>query len=799
MLARLLPLTALIALSSAYAADPTETRLTAFSPDDFEGRPVGSSARLLPEGAEGWLPETDGEGFGLSLEPGLFPVYSERDLSAALAELLPATGFTGDVSELSLSREPLTMPGVDPALAEEQAAEGRAALEEALIRRFGELGAATERALDLQERYEGEQLMTGETHYRLDQLVDGLRIEGRSVIAVVNDSGDLVRVMGALAQRPALSNRVAIDAARAGALAEDWLIGRVSVESVGEPEAFALPTGDGVLAIWRVDVTTSEGVWRLRLDAETGEVLGLEPRSLAVEGQGRNALPAPTGSISVVSFEVDPAVGGKYKLKLTDTLTVTPLGADGCSASPVTVSSGGAIADFDVSPINGTVIANSTSAGYNCRFQEVNGFGRITDAIDTFDALGGAPMPAITVAVNDNDACGFGINNACSSGSALAFSIGNGTASGSMAFKDLWNTALDETVMAHEFGHTVFWNQSTQGAQGNLHASLNEGVADYWGMVLVGTDTVGAWTGQNRGGPQEDGRMPRRSLPTDVFPEHILLFGGNNESHANGKMIATALWNTRGEMGDRSPIGAPLSDRMALLSMANVGVGLSTSSSAKAVYASFQDMLGQDLLTAGNNVGRIDMLQGFARAGIFTSPREAVIDISDDYLSTSDPAPTFTVWTGEDFVWSGTSPSESSTSYNPYYEIQLANDSAFTVNLTKSGTQNNITEDANGNPRGTWSPSEAQWEALKGGSVLYYKVTSWGEGGINTRSSLSTKAGTLSVPVASAVINDGGSAGCATGGGGGTLGGLLIGLGALLRRRRNAVKSTEMETRDLRR
>ncbi len=782
MFARLLPLSTLLVLSSAYAADPTETRLAPFAPDDLEGRAVDSSARLLPEGAEGWLPETDGQGFGVALEPGLFPVYSERDLSAALDEILPATGFTGRVSELSLSREPLTLPGMDPRLVEEEAAEGRAALEETLTRRFGALGEATETALDLQERYESEQLMTGETRYRLDQTVDGLVIEGRSVTAVVDDNGDLVHVSGALTNLTELSNRARIDAERASALASAWISERVGLDSLDTPEAMALPTGEGLVAIWRIDAHTSEGDWRLRIDAETGDVLGLEARSYAVEGQGKNALPAPTGAISVVSFEVDPAVSGKFKLKLTDTLTVTPLGADGCGTKPVTVASG-AIADFNVSPINGTVISNATSAGYNCRFQEVNGFGRITDAIDAIDALGGAPMPEVTVAVNDSNACGFGINNACSGGSALAFSIGNGTATGSMVFKDLWNTALDETVMDHEFGHTVLWNQSTQGSQGNLDSSLHEGVADYWGMVLVGTDTVGAWTGQNRGGPQEDGRMPRQSLPTDVFPEHILLFGGNNESHANGKMIATALWNTRGEMGDRSPIGAGLADRMALLSMSSVGLGVSLSGSPKTVYQAFQDMLGQDLLTAGNNVGRIDMLQGFARAGIFTSPREAVIDISDDYLATSDPAPTFTVWTGEDFVWSGSSPSESSTSYNPYYEIELANDSAFTVNPVKSGTLNNITEDANGNSNGTWSPSKAQWTSLKGGSVLYYKVTSWGEGGVNSRSSLSTKAGALSVPVASAVINDGGSAGCATGGVGSTLSGLLIGLGALLGRR----------------
>ena len=189
------------------------------SPDCFPSPRCSSCPPPTPptrprRGSEGWLPETDGQGFGVALEPGLFPVYSERDLSAALDEILPATGFTGRVSALSLSREPLTLPGMDPRLVEEEAAEGRAALEETLTRRFGALGEATETALDLQERYEGEQLMTGETRYRLDQTVDGLVIEGRSVTAVVDDNGDLVHVSGALTNLTELSNRARIDAER---------------------------------------------------------------------------------------------------------------------------------------------------------------------------------------------------------------------------------------------------------------------------------------------------------------------------------------------------------------------------------------------------------------------------------------------------------------------------------------------------------------------------------------------------------------------------------------------------------
>lgn len=784
MLRLLLPLSSLLALSTAHAVEPVETDLRPFSPEAFEGRESGADARLLPEGASGWLPEADGQSFGIEVEAGLFPIASERDLRRALAEILPATGFEGDVDALEIGSEPLQHRAMDAELVAEEAEEGRAEIEETLLRRFGALGEATEMALDLQTREDTEIALRGETHYRFGQAVEGNRVEGLSVTAVVDDGGELLRVTGALTDVDWLSNRPGIEAERATALAEEYLRVYTEVVSVDEPVQTALPTAEGLIAVWRVDVETKQGSWRLRIDAETGDVIGLEQRSLPVDARGQNVLPDPTGSFTQVWFEVNPAVSNKYTLTLDDVLTVTPAGADGCGTTPVSVSAGGAFADFDVAPINGTTILSANQAGYNCRFQEVNVYGRISEALWWFDALGAETVPHLSAKANDDDPCGFGINNACSSGSALAFGIGEGTASGSMVFKDLWNTGLDETVIVHELGHTLFWSQSTQGSMGNLDSSLNEGVADYWGAVLVGTDTVGAWAGQNRLVPQDDGRMPRQLVATDIYPEHILLNGYNNEPHANGEMIALALLNTRQEWGDRSPIGKGLANRVVLSAMATAGVGVNTNGYSKLVYLAFQDMLNQELLAVGNTLARVDMLQGFARAGIFTSAQEAVIDISDDYLSVSDSAPTFTVWTGEDWEWWYNTPSETAVSYNPYYEVELANDEGFTLNLVKSGTLSNIAEDLNGNSVGTWTPSEKEWDTLKAGSVLYYRVTSWGEGGVNQRSSESTKAGALSVPTARAVFNDGGSAGCSAAPGRGSLVGLLAGLAALLARRR---------------
>jgi len=781
-----LPLCAALALLStpANAIIGANPRVEAFPPDPCLGERVASDSRLLPRGVSGLLPENAGEPFYLEVEPGLYAAEDERTVRALLDEILPATGFLLDSEALVLA-DKTGEPAADP---DEVAAVRRAdtaALQERLERRLGRLSDETLRAIELQAD-EAEVLVSQEiTILRFQQSIDGLPLSGMGVNVSVDQDGSVISVTGALLNVRETDNRVRLSGEDAASVAREWLGRSIDVTSLSDPELGAQAVGTGVLATWTVEADTTEGPYRVLVDAESGDVLSVESLVDAIkDGEGLTWHPDPDAVTAVSYFEVNDAVGNKFVLANDQITSVENLGGGGCDTTTLSVSAAGGYANFNVAPINGTVVEDVTMPGYNCRFQDVDVYARVMEAIYWFQGWGALDLDPFKVRVGGTNICGSsGPDNACAGG-GLTFGIGSATldpVTGSW-----YNFGLDETVFVHELGHRQTATQLKASAGGKQSGSVGEGLADYWSAAVLNTDMIGPWTGKKSAAPTQAGNaLPRQIESADVFPEHFALSGGS-EGHANGQMIAWAQWSFRKEMADRSPIGAGLASRILMDALTHAGFITSTDPDHKSVYLSFQDILAAELLAAGNSPARADLLQGFARAGIFITTKETVIDISDDWLQSSDAPPTFTVWTGQDFAFNAAGAASDSNQYNDSYEVELANDADFTVNHISSGTQTNVAEDSTGNSYGTWTPSAKQWATLTGGKVLYYRARSWDPGNTTPRDSEHTMAGFMEVPTTAAMINDGGSASCSSVGAKGGLLGLLGALGLALSRRRRS-------------
>ncbi len=203
---------------------------------------------------------------------------------------------------------------------------------------------------------------------------------------------------------------------------------------------------------------------------------------------------------------------------------------------------------------------------------------------------------------------------------------------------------------------------------------------------------------------------------------------------------------------------------------------------------------------------------GFARAGIFLVPSQcidglssttepsscpssqggenggdAIVDIVDndpgddptidnvvhpenDWLRRAGPAPSFQVWTGPRFRFSsnsasGFTPSTSTPSpCHPQYQVELSNNQNFTgtvVTSTTGGTWKTVSTTADPVCFGTWTPSAAEWNSLRGASgdvKIHYRVRTRNAAGSAASERISTSPGNglWTVPPAYAIVRDSG-------------------------------------------
>jgi hypothetical protein len=711
----------------------------------------------LRKSVSGAVPAFDGDAFHVNLPASRDTAPTDAEIRSLVLSVVRSLGWERDSTELVRARR-VALPAADPTFLEEQIKRGNAATRNRVSGKIGRLSDTTGRAID----GEGAELRALGRERRtvvvFDQRVNQVRVELARVVAQLVEGRGVVAVHGRLfgvlniANKRVLDAGAAVSAARAYVQRTAKLAPKAAPRDTTRPELVLLPYGSVFRYAWRLEVRTVGGPYRLWIDAETSRVLQVEPLFFAETASGLVFNPSPTTGTETRSFEIDPASGGVHQLLLTGTLDVDNFGADGRSSGDLTQAG----TDFNVAPLNGTVVDRIGSTGYNSRFQDINAFGWISYDTQLMTALGSQTFPSIVATVNHDDPCEFGNNNACGGGSEVAFGIGSATITTSTAPGAMFNSAIDATVVTHEWGHILTGMQVSVGG-GIISGALNEGLSDFWAATIHNDPVFGAWWGHNRPAPVQTGFAPRGADPLDVFPEHR---AGNAEAHADGQIVDWALWNTRRGLNSLSILGTISLDINLLRALTTAG-GAPGGVSDRDVHDSFVDLL-QQLATQYGAMRQISkLLSGFAIAGVTLSERDAVIDIGDDYIARSGTGPTFTVWTGRDYQFNPTTgASVNANVFNTRFTIEAANDPTFTTNLVSSGVQAGVlvTQSV---PSATWTMPAAAWNTVKSGDFLYYRVTTTDDAGGNVRSSLAPGNGFLaSVPAPRAVINESGNCGC---------------------------------------
>lgn len=720
---------------------------------------ITPSVQALPAETAGQLPAYDGEFFRINLKPRAGVQASAQGAQDILGTVLNAIGWTRNREELIL-QEPQRAPQGDPGAIEDEIKRAEEETRKRLSGEYGKINEATEKALREQAEEVRSRANTQTTIYRYVQHYQGAPLENTALQVIWQSGRGFSAVTGRAFNEVKLTNARRLNADEAQSAAEKYIgqYTEVSGAPKPQPELVILPYGEGFKYAWRMEITAVDGPYRVWVDAQNGNVLQLDPLYFFDGGRGLVFNPDPTTGAVEKTFEVDAPSGGQYRLRLSGVLDVNNSGADGVCSGDVTIADAGTgEANFNVAPINGTVVQQVNQANYNCRFQEVNVYAWLHEHINTItNSLGGNAFGTITATVNHNNPCGFGINNACASGTtSLSFGIGGGTANNSTNFDDLFNTAIDATVVTHEFGHLV--NNNNYGS--NIRAFMNEGLADFWAYTFHNLNTIAAWSAQNRGASANNGRLPRQADVQDVFPEHRSIA---NSAHADGEMIAWALWSARLELNAISALGTFDINNNLMAAIATAGG--TTGTTDRIVHDNYLNLLQQlaPRYSTSRNIHKI--LTGFARAGIYLSERDAVIDISDDFLNRNDAGgPTFTVFTGRDYTFNADgSANTGNQPFNTRFTVEVANDEAFTVNLVSSGVQSGVTASSGG--VGSWTLPAGDWNTLKAQDQIFYRVTTTSNTGGNVRTSGNPGNGFLAnVPPGRAVINETGECECACG------------------------------------
>ena len=331
---------------------------------------------------------------------------------------------------------------------------------------------------------------------------------------------------------------------------------------------------------------------------------------------------------------------------------------------------------------------------------------------------------------------------------------------------------------------------------------------------------------QGTRGHDEGGSAPRLhevawpfnpAITGDHFPEHRDIATGQ---YADMQIAAAALWQVREGMRSKCrPSGHPQYFVRFTRALKNAGfLGATPGSTDLGVYQLIIDLereMIEQWATSGlaggppafrhnGNHTTNKVLSGFAKVGIFPIPdvcidgdgttsdaticpagengAAAVIDIEDndaaddltqdgiahpenDFLEVGGPAPTFNVWTGSRFTFSGGSarPVTGTAPCNAEYDVEVSTSDAFpSASTVSSGwTTVDTNADTAGSPEcfDQWTPDATEWTQLQSGghlSRIYYRVSTRASGGGNVRVSTEPAAGTWMVPPPYAVLTDDG-------------------------------------------
>jgi hypothetical protein len=713
------------------------------------GPRVTPNASLLPPDARVEWPAFDGDSFWVSL-----PDTAEAAATPAEVRARYVTPFLG-----ALGIKPDQVSLVDPPAGIEQPAgspdalvniaAARAARTPALARPgTGRVVAALQGKGDpaadaMFERAEGRtraaalaDLGRREVMYPFLQVVNGVPVEYTAVLASRREGRSVHALRGAVLAHWTVVNAPTMKAA-------DGL--RAAIEAVGRQPGLTgiaenaraaraalvlLPYGrDGSGRVrlhhsYRVNLTGDfEGLtapiiaW---VDAHDLALLKLRVALNPVAATGLMWARDPRDPVESAAFDVDaPSAVNGFTLTRSGTFNRLDFRGDNAHNNNDEVSiSGTGAANFAQPPDNDAVAAR---CGANKKFQQIHVFATLSRLHHEVLAQGiYAPYPqwgGFTVSV-EHKRSGTSTLPRCSSWAGInVIQLGacegyTSAACPDAVVSDLLNAQLnhahDVTMVAHEFGHTVTEQLTSDrppdwcGAQvcpyrGGLRA-VHE-LADFWAAHFTWTNCIGGWvgknvTGLNRGRDCDpwhhpDWALPRKlSLPDDRFPE-VRTATATCSDYCEGQTAGAALWEARLGARSRSPLlGVPEFGVRLQAALRNLVVSAElndASVNAVKIYRLHQGVLRElaaEYASSSNASLTQEILSGFARAGIFLAPydcvttaaasattcrrgapADAVIDVDDrnpgndpviagvryrqtDYLSPASAPPTFQVWTG---------------------------------------------------------------------------------------------------------------------------------------------------------
>jgi len=709
----------------------------------------------------GDLPTFDGEQFQLNLMgTNIESADAAKRFVGQFLQSLKSPLKLDDTIRLNVTK---TTAKPDEKFVDEQMRAGHEATTKKLNGTFKSVGKGATEMLneldgDLKKQAQGTVAI-----YRFDEYFGGVLIDNTAITISNRNGANLAAVHGRFYDvvRTTNAKKLSPDEAVRRAVAEIKAANKYD-KVTGDPApatAVLVPYGDGFKYAWRTMIT-ADGPYEVWIDAETGAVLELLARFyFADNAKGLTFNPDPNAGTAEMSFEVDAAGAGKYTLKKTGVVVLTNDGGDGTTGVVQVNDDGSGTANFNVAPINGTTVEHTNQAGYNGQFQQVNVFAHLSSERRYYMLLGSQTFAQMNVTFNTPGGNSFCCPPHYFTGDATTSpgaTVCTGACNWDMKF---YNAGIDATVIAHEFGHQLNGNQYAVGG-GTDPSNVNEGIADFWALTTFGTDTFAKWWARDCASATQSGMAPRRAEATDIFGHRNSQACASDEGHSAGQIIAWANWSARQGMLDLTGWGKLNIDMALIKAMTTAGIGLANFGTDKGVHDSYLDLLKQAAPQFSSSRLIHKLLAGYAKAGIFLAPRDAVLDISDNYLDRNAASgPTFTIWTGRDYTFSGTSVDTTSPPFNTQFQVEVANNEAFTTNLVNSGWLGGVTSGDGG--KATWVLPTANWNALKAGNDLYYRLTTKDGSGGNIRQSWNPGNGFLAgVPVGRAAINGTGTQDC---------------------------------------
>lgn len=593
-------------------------------PGPLRDPPLVSRDKARVLGMQGWLPARAGDPIAVVMTPraGQTPTAAEvRD--AVIAPLLQAIGFVPGVAALRMPppggvalpaprfaplaqtvafeysakptlRRPRTQDMLDVFLGRRAPGEVDRALQMGEGMTFAQFKAGIER----------REIIFPFIQVHRHPTYGTVPIEHALLLATAWEGESVRSVQGALVGNYAVTNGASLGPAAtvARALRSLGSLRRIRVASgtkaVTGPTLVLLPFGTDaggqpiLRYAYRMEV---DAAWRggpvrflLWADADTGGLLAVEPQFKAAGASGKtfNRDPEVPGTLTV-PFEVDDAIDGAYRLERAGVAEqLNYRGGPIVPGEEVVVPASGSIANFDRDGIGDRDRAVCAIGGTaeNPHFQQVSVFATLMRHRET--VRGGGifepypPSPwAPTVEYSD-----WG----CNADMRMQFGLCPGYTDPDCprAPDKLLNFAHDNTMVAHELGHTATlrlgrgrpldWCNPGGSDACTLPRGwgLFEDLADFWAAHLESASCIGGWVGKNMGGTDaslscmpghsERNWFPRKLEVTagattgDHFPEHRHPSVGGTNLYADGQIAAAALWEVRAGMRSKCrPSGVP--------------------------------------------------------------------------------------------------------------------------------------------------------------------------------------------------------------------------------------------------